>query len=461
MRMTTTARNRPPKARNRPPKNRSNRCSKASSPISSESPPPVSSRSDVVVIGAGAAGLATAIFTRRLIPNQSVLLLDGAKKPGAKILVSGGSRCNVTNVTVDETDFWGGSRSVVRRVLRGFSVRDTIAFFEQLGVRLHEEADGKLFPDSNRSRDVLNALLREADACGVRLHADHRVADVVPADGRFRIVTSQGDFDAGAVVLATGGQSLPKTGSDGAGYGIAQRLGHSITATTPGLAPLLLADDDDLHRELSGVAQHVELTLWVDGSAAVRIEGALLWTHFGISGPAALDASRHWLRAALEGTNPRLTANFCPGVPFDDLDRRWTTRAVERPKAAIQSTLATMVPASVAAALLRRLRIEADVALAHFGRDDRRRLVQALLAWPLPVIGSRGSNYAEVTAGGVPLTEIDPGTMESRVCPRLFLVGEILDVDGRLGGFNFQWAWSSARVAANALARLQTPEHLA
>src|SRR5947209_10809652 len=143
MRMTTTARNRPPRNR---PTNRSNRCSKASSPISSESPPPVWSRSDIVVIGAGAAGLAAAIFTRRLAPNQSVLLLDGAKKPGAKILVSGGSRCNVTNVTVDETDFWGGPRSVVRRVLRGLSVRDTIAFFEQLGVRLHEEAGGKLFP---------------------------------------------------------------------------------------------------------------------------------------------------------------------------------------------------------------------------------------------------------------------------------------------------------------------------
>jgi hypothetical protein len=338
-------------------------------------------------------------------------------------------------------------------VLRAFPVRDTVAFFERLGVRLHEESGGKLFPDSNRSRDVLNALLREAEACGVRLHADHRVGDVVRAEGRFRVVTSRGDFDADAVVLATGGQSLPKTGSDGAGLGIAQRLGHSITATTPGLAPLLLAGDDDLHRELSGVAQPVELTLWVDGAAAVRIEGALLWTHFGISGPAALDASRHWLRAALDGRHPRLTISFCPGVPFDDLDRRWTALAVERPKAAIQSALATMVPASVAAALLRRLRIDADVALAYFGRDDRRRLVQALLAWPLPVIGSRGYNYAEVTAGGIPLTEIDPATMESRACPGLFLVGEMLDVDGRLGGFNFQWAWSSARVAANALAR--------
>jgi hypothetical protein len=413
------------------------------------------------VVGAGAAGLATAIFTRRLNPARTVLLLDGAKKPGAKILISGGSRCNVTNATVEDTDFWGGTRSIVRRVLRAYSVHDTVAFFEQLGVRLHEEAGGKLFPDSNRARDVLNALLREVDASGVRLHADHRVLDIVRVEGRFRVVTTRGDFEAGRVVLATGGQSLPKTGSDGAGFAIAQRLGHSITPTTPGLAPLLLAADDDLHRELSGVAQDVALTLWVDGGAAVRIEGALLWTHFGVSGPAALDTSRHWLRAELEGRRPQLTVSFCPHSQFDDLDRRWTALAAERPKASVQSALATMIPASVAAAVLRRLRIDAEVALAHFARDDRRRLVHALLAWPLPVTASRGYNYAEVTAGGVPLTEIDWATMESRVCPGLFLVGEILDADGRIGGFNFQWAWSSARAAANALARLQTSEHLA
>ena len=380
-------------------------------------------------------------------------LLDGAKKPGAKILVSGGSRCNVTNASVTDGDFCGGKRSIVRRVLRAFPVPDTIAFFAELGVRLHEEADGKLFPDSNRARDVLDALLRAADASGVDLRADHRVLDISRAGERFRITTSRGEHDADAVVLATGGLSLPKTGSDGAGFEIARRLGHSITPTTPGLAPLLLSKDDDLHGQLSGVSHDVELTLWVDGGAASRIRGALLWTHFGISGPAALDMSRHWLRATLEEHDARLTASFCPGLTFDDLERRWTSLAAERPKASVQSALATLVPASAAAALLRRLRIDAATALAHFPREQRRRLVQALVAWPLPVVGSRGYNYAEVTAGGVPLAEIDPATMESRVCPGLFLVGEILDVDGRIGGFNFQWAWSSARVAATALAR--------
>src|SRR5215475_2508055 len=146
---------------------------------------------DVAIIGAGAAGLATAILARRFHPHLSVLLVDSAKRPGAKILVSGGSRCNVTNANVSADDFWGGRRTIVRRVLRGWPVQDTIAFFRELGVPLHEEADGKLFPDSNRARDVLNALLNEAERAGVMLAADHRVADIAPADGGYRITTNR------------------------------------------------------------------------------------------------------------------------------------------------------------------------------------------------------------------------------------------------------------------------------
>jgi len=224
--------------------------------------------------------------------------------------------------------------------------------------------------------------------------------------------------------------------------------------TTPALVPLLLAGGSgSTHAELSGVSHQVELTLRVDDAVAVRLTGALLWTHFGISGPVALNVSRHWLRARLEDRVASLTANVFPGLTFEQIDSWWTDGLAGRPQTSLVLTaLGTRLPASVAAAVLARAEVDAGTTLAHFKRDDRRRLSHALAAWPLDVTGSRGYTYAEATAGGVALDEINPGTMESRVCPGLFLVGEILDVDGRIGGFNFQWAWSSAHVAAAALA---------
>ena len=407
---------------------------------------------DVVVIGAGAAGLTTAIAARRSDPSLSIIVLDAAAKPGAKILVSGGSRCNVTNTIVTERDFWGGRSTIVRRVLRQFSVGETVAFFRDLGVTLHEEADGKLFPDSNRARDVLDALLRETRACGATLLSAHRVIDVEPMDGAFRVVTASGGLHAGSVVLATGGQSLPKSGSDGGGFAIARRLGHTLVPTTPALVPLLLDAADGFHRELSGVSHDVEIAVWIDGRVSIRLRGAMLWTHFGISGPVALNASRHWMRARIEQRPVHLTVSFHPGASFEEVDVRWSDRARETPRATVQSTLAASLPSSVAAAIMDRLGIDRTVALAHLARDDRRRLARALVEWPLPIGGTRGYNYAEVTAGGIALEEIDPATMESRVRRGLYLVGEILDVDGRIGGFNFQWAWSTGFVAGRALA---------
>jgi predicted Rossmann fold flavoprotein len=403
--------------------------------------------------------LATAVFTRRSNPARHVVVLEGARQPGAKILVSGGTRCNVTNAVVSERDFWGGPRTIVRRVLRSFTVDETIAFFREIGVPLHEAPDGKLFPDSNRSRDVLGALLREVEACGASLYAGHRVHSIDRAGRGFVIATPHGTMEASRVVLATGGQSLPKSGSNGAGYGFAERLGHSLVATTPGLVPLTIGDDSRFHAQLSGVSHPAEITVRVDGRVAIRLTGSLLWTHFGISGPLALDASRHWLRARIEGRSTALFLNVYPGWTFDDLDRHLTMLARTRPRTSIENAVATGtgevrgLPGSLVRAVLGGLALDADTPLSQLPREARRLLVRVLAERPLPVSGSRGYNYAEVTAGGVALTEIDPSTMESRICPGLYLVGEVLDVDGRIGGFNFQWAWSSARAAARGLTR--------
>jgi len=405
---------------------------------------------DIAVVGAGAAGLATAIFARRLNPHLSVLLLDSSSRPGAKILVSGGSRCNVTNVAVSERDFSGGKPTIIRRILKAFPPADVVAWFGSLGVALHEEAHGKLFPNSNRARDVLNALLGEVEASGVVLNSATRIDDVT-ADGRLALHTTRGLIRASAVVMATGGLSLPKTGSDGGGLEIARRRGHTIVPTTPALVPLT-ADDRHMHETLTGVSHEAELALWVDGRIARRLRGDLLWTHFGFSGPVVLDMSRHWLRARLEEQSARVTLSLLPGESFESIDRAWSSPAAVRSRASVQGRLAAAMPASLATTILQRLDIDPACAVAELTRATRRRLSHALVEWPLNVDGSRGYNYAEATAGGIALDEIDPATMASRKCPGLYLVGEMLDVDGRIGGFNFQWAWSSARVAARALA---------
>ena len=418
---------------------------------------------DAIVVGAGAAGLATAIFAARASSALRVLVLDGARHVGAKILVSGGSRCNVTNRMVTEHDFWGGSPRVVRNVLRAFPAERAVAFFEDLGVALHEEEDGKLFPDTNRSRTVLEALLAAAARSRVVIRPGARVAAVTreSADAAFIVSLATGEtLHARTVVLATGGRSLPKTGSDGAGYTLARALGHGLIETTPGLAPLVL--DGRRHIGLAGRSHPATLALRVHGTTTTSLTGPLLWTHFGISGPAALDMSRHWHRAVFEAgreggatDSPAVgvSVNVCPGETYESIDRWLLQQEHDRPRAQMATVLSTRLPATVAEVWLADAGIAVDTTPAHLTRPQRRALIARLIDTPLQVRDSRGYNYAEVTAGGVPLDEVDWRTMGSRVCPGLHLVGEILDVDGRLGGFNFQWAWSSAWLAGQAVAR--------
>ncbi len=402
----------------------------------------------VAVVGGGAAGLATAIFAAR--QGLSVSVLDGARSLGAKILVSGGGRCNVTNVAVEAADFWQARSPFVRHVLRSFTAEDATRFFREIGVALHEEPGGKLFPDSMKARTVLRALLAEAARRGVAIQPGHRVTKLARVGSGFVLETSRGPLEAERLVLATGGLSLPKTGSDGGGYALAQSLGHSLTATTPALAPLVL--EGGFHAGLSGVSQPVVLSIYVGGRKRADVAGSLLWTHFGISGPAALDASRFWHRARLAGDAVRVVANLVPPADFSALEAWLLAQTSRNPGGKLDSVLASRLPASVAAAILGQLAIDPAIPLGRLPREDRRKLMTALTEWPLPVRDSRGYDFAEVTSGGVPLSEVQAATMQSRPCPGLFLVGEILDVDGRIGGFNFQWAWSTGFVAARGLA---------
>ena len=412
-------------------------------------------RVDVAVVGAGAAGLMAAIQARRAHPSRRVRLLDGARTLGAKILVSGGARCNVTHHEVDETAFAGSSPKAIRKVLRRFGVAETVAFFRDLGVALKKEETGKLFPTTDRARTVLDALLGAAREAGVEIRHPWRVTGLDGAGDGFRLGSREGGtLLAGRVVMATGGRSLPKTGSDGGGYALVRGLGHSLTPRIfPGLVPLTLPRDHVLCG-LSGLS--APATLEVRTAAGRRLAsftGSTLCTHFGLSGPAVLDISRYFIDARLDDGGARLVGELAArGGP-----RRAGARAAGPGAADDRALLGRRLPERLARALCAAAGVDWGLPGHQLTREARRALVRTLTAMDLPVTGDRGFGVAEVTAGGVPLAELDLDTMESRRCPGLWLCGEICDVDGRVGGFNFQWAWASGYVAGVSVGRSRGP----
>jgi len=402
-------------------------------------------RPRVAVVGAGAAGLMAAIHAARRGQCGPVVALDGARTLGAKILVSGGGRCNVTHHAVDESAFAGSTRLAIRKVLRRFDVARTVDFFAELGVALKREETGKLFPVSDRARTVLDAVLRAARESGVGVRHPWRVESIERADGAFLLRSASGERrEADRVVLAPGGCSLPKTGSDGHGYAIARSLGHSITPRVfPGLVPLTLPRDHPLCA-LSGLSVPVRMEVRsASGRRLTHVEGSLLCTHFGLSGPAALDISRYWIDARFDDPGAALVARWLPAITPDALDAALRGLGPRTPGSLLENWL----PDRLVRVLCALAGVDAGRPGHRLTRPERKALARAVLEMPLPVTGDRGFGYAEVTAGGVPLAELRLETMESRVCRGLYLCGEICDVDGRIGGFNFQWAWASGYVA--------------
>jgi predicted flavoprotein YhiN len=436
----------------------------------------------VVVVGAGAAGLTAAL--RAAESGAAVTLLNAHPRIGLKILMSGGTRCNVTHRQVGARDFHGGSRNVVARILRAFTPEQTREWFESLGVALVLEESGKYFPASDDAQIVLDALLGALERAGVSVESGARVVRlgraggaVAGAPGGWRLgvqaMQASGDFsaavrpvgearwplpgaepgrwlEADAVVLATGGLSFPRTGSDGTGYALAAALGHAIVPPVPALTPLTAADP--LCAQLQGVTSDVELTLLVGGKRVETARGSFLFAHFGYSGPAALDLSRSWLRAEGEGERA-VRASFVTGESRESLLAAWQRDTAADPRLQVRHWLGRRLPDRLALALCAEAGVDAGAYASQTGRAHRAALAERLCARPLPVDGTLGYEKAEVTAGGVPLDEVDASTLESRKAPGLYLCGEVLDVDGRLGGFNFQWAWSSGTVAGRATAR--------
>jgi hypothetical protein len=389
-----------------------------------------SSRYDAIILGAGGAGLMCAAVAGQR--GQRILLIDHAPEPGRKILISGGGRCNFTNLDVAPDRYISANPHFARSALSRYTAADFIALVDRYGIAWHEKTLGQLFCDGS-ARQIVSMLLEECAAGGVTLHIGDAISDVAHADGQYRVSYGERSAAAPALVIATGGPSIPKLGATGFAYDLARKFGLKIVEPRPALVPLTLPGDEALFRSLAGVAAPV-----VARAGGASFAEAALFTHRGLSGPAILQISSYWRHGESIGID------FLPG------QQGWLRTAKRvRPRASLQSVLSDLLPARLAEALAERIALPGAL---DEKRDATLAEIEARLAdWQFRPNGTEGFAKAEVTVGGISTDGLSSKTMEARKVPGLYAIGEAVDVTGWLGGYNFQWAWSSGWAAGQAL----------
>ncbi|MBF0619825.1 MAG: aminoacetone oxidase family FAD-binding enzyme [Candidatus Omnitrophica bacterium] len=400
---------------------------------------------DLIIVGAGAAGLMAAAEAGAL--GFKAVVLESQREPGLKILMSGGGRCNATNARVTEKDYAAGCEHTLRHVLKTFSSSEAVAFFEQWGAPLSLQETGEYFSADNKARTVRDALLRAVSAGKVEILCQHPVKNITVQDGLFNVVAEGAIRRARAVVVTTGGLSYPSTGSSGAGYALAESFGHQLVSARPALTPFLASRD--IFATLSGIAVPVRLSLWALGRKLRSVEGPMLFTHNGFSGPAPMEISCPWIDA--RNDEGEIRVDFFPtekgqGIGFI-LDNAGQQN--------LKNLLARSLTERLALVLLSEAKVDG---FKHPGKNElwnkeKKALERVLREYTLPVDNVMGYAKAEATAGGVDLKELKGATLESRLQPGLYFAGEVLDVNGRIGGFNLQWAWASAVAVIRAVAK--------
>ena len=365
--------------------------------------------------------------------GKRVLVLDHADQPGKKILISGGGRCNFTNIHTAPDRYLSANPHFAKSALGRYTPSDFIAMVDRHGIAWHEKTLGQLFCDQS-ARQIVAMLLAECDAGGVTIRLGHALGPITHADGQYSVTHGGKTAQAPALVIATGGPSIPQMGATGFAYDLARQFGLKVVEPRPALVPLTLGGEDMLFRELSGVSTPV---IARHGKTAFR-EAALL-THRGLSGPAILQISSYWRHGS------EITMDFLPDMPAN-----WLTEAKRgKPRASLVTLLRTHLPARLADALADRLALPGDL-----GNIADRKLEEAqrrLAAWSFTPNGTEGFAKAEVTVGGISTAELSSRTMEARRMPGLYAIGEAVDVTGWLGGYNFQWAWASGWAAGQAI----------
>jgi predicted Rossmann fold flavoprotein len=404
---------------------------------------------DLVIVGAGAAGLLAAI--RAAECGRRVLLLEKNRKPGVKILMSGGTRCNITHATDNRgiVAAYGNPGKFLHSALACLSVQDTIALFEAEGVATKIEDTGKIFPVSNKAVDVLNALLQRLQRSGATLALSEPLSELRKTGDGFEVATPQRVLHASKIILTTGGKSYPGSGTTGDGYAIAAQFGHTIIPPRPALVPVRV--DVPWVGELRGITlADVTVKVLAGTSVLASRRGSLLFAHFGLSGPVVLDISR-----VISGhANPKslvLEMDLLPAMPEAELDDFLRLESLQSGKKQLAVVLSTYLPRRLCDLLLQMCDQALDRKAAALSRSDRSKITAAIKHLYLPIAGTLGFEKAEVTAGGVRLDEVDSRDMQSKLVPNLFFAGEVLDLDGPIGGYNFQAAWSTGWLAGSSV----------
>ncbi len=390
-------------------------------------------KSDVIVIGAGAAGMMCAIRAGQR--GRSVTVLDHARAPGEKIRISGGGRCNFTNINAGPKNFLSANPHFCKSALARFTPADFVAMVDRHGIAWYEKTLGQLFCD-NSAKDIIFMLLDEMRAAGATWHLGVEISGVEKTEGGFRVATSEGLFEASSLVIATGGKSIPKMGATGFAYRIAEQFGLPITETRPALVPLTL---DSILLEsiapLSGISAPAEIR---HGKTAFR--EALLFTHRGLSGPAILQISSYWR----EGD--AITVDIEPDI---DIAAHLKKAKQSNGRQSAQTALGEILPKRLAQHIVEREGVTGN--MADLSDKLLTRLADAAQNWSLKPSGSEGYRTAEVTLGGIDTAALDSRSLQAKDVPGLYFIGECVDVTGWLGGYNFQWAWASGFAAGETL----------
>ncbi|MFH1263790.1 MAG: NAD(P)/FAD-dependent oxidoreductase [Pseudomonadota bacterium] len=390
---------------------------------------------DVLILGAGAAGMICAIEAGKR--GRRTIVLDHSEKIGRKILISGGGRCNFTNLHVSPDHYVSNNPPFVRSALARFTPADFVTLVERHRIQYHEKKDGQLFCDGP-ARAIVQMLTSECASAGVTIQPGTKIRSVSKKD-RFLVRTSRGDFESESLVVATGGLSIPKSGATDFGYQLARQFGHAVTPTAPALDGFLFGPNErKFFGDLAGLS--IDAAVSCDGRT---FREPILFTHSGLSGPGALQASLYW------SPGLHVTIDFVPGSTDRDLSK-WLLEAKESGnRSEVRNLLAQFVPKRFAEAFCASRKIAGP--LLRLSNPAIERICRSLREWSFVPETTVGYGKAEVTRGGVDTRELSSKTMESRKTPGLFFIGEVVDVTGQLGGFNFQWAWSSGSAAGQAV----------